>query len=419
MSFRIKHDQNWYLQDTSIENIYINEYMVDAPGDYVKVFLFARMHAGIGTELSNEMIAMELGIEADEVLKAWSYWESKGVIRKVFEGSTDRFSYDVEFLSLKSAPQPEPVPEKAPAKNIFEDEDLSGLMLAMEPVLGRTLNQADRIAANEWLNEYNADPEVIIYACKIAAERDVTTVQYITGIIRKWIEAGLKNADEVEMFIKGNDERNYLYRRVFKALGFNRNWTENEKKLMDRWFDDYGFTIDRVLEACAKSSGISNPNINYVNKILANWNEESEKSKDSSGAGKKIANSKVLKYYEYIRNRHEEEARARREEVYETVPKIAEIEEQIHGLNVQLSKAMFGSSGPRRDQIVNELKGKMEDLNVEKAFLMTDNNFTPDYMEVKYLCTECQDTGVNNEGQRCSCFKQRTQEAIEWQKKMK
>ena len=42
-------------------------------------------------------------------------------------------------------------------------------------------------------------------------------------------------------------------------MGFDRNWTEKEQKLMDSWFDDMEFSIDRVLEACGKSSGISNP----------------------------------------------------------------------------------------------------------------------------------------------------------------
>ena len=30
---------NYYLHNTAVENVFINEYMIDAPGDYVKVLL--------------------------------------------------------------------------------------------------------------------------------------------------------------------------------------------------------------------------------------------------------------------------------------------------------------------------------------------------------------------------------------------
>ena len=33
MAFFIKQDENWYLKDTGIEIIFINEYMTQAPGD--------------------------------------------------------------------------------------------------------------------------------------------------------------------------------------------------------------------------------------------------------------------------------------------------------------------------------------------------------------------------------------------------
>ena len=42
MAFFIKQDENWYLKDTGIENIFINEYMTQAPGDYVRLIRLKR-----------------------------------------------------------------------------------------------------------------------------------------------------------------------------------------------------------------------------------------------------------------------------------------------------------------------------------------------------------------------------------------
>ena len=82
MAFFIKQDENWYLKDTGIENIFINEYMTQAPGDYVKIYILALMYAKMGADISNEAIAKSVGVEEEDVLKAWNYWESQGTVIK-------------------------------------------------------------------------------------------------------------------------------------------------------------------------------------------------------------------------------------------------------------------------------------------------------------------------------------------------
>jgi len=36
-----------------------------------------------------------------------------------------------------------------------------------------------------------------------------------------------------------------------------------------------------------------------------------------------------------------------------------------------------------------------------------------DYMDVKYTCSLCKDTGTKDTGEQCECFLQRTKEAKE------
>ena len=82
MNFRREEIKEYYLLDTDVENIFINEYMASAPGDFVKVYLFALMYAGVRESLDNDMIARQLSMKVEDVEKAWAYWESMGVIRK-------------------------------------------------------------------------------------------------------------------------------------------------------------------------------------------------------------------------------------------------------------------------------------------------------------------------------------------------
>ena len=45
----------------------------------------------------------------------------------------------------------------------------------------------------------------------------------------------------------------------------------------------------------------------------------------------------------------------------------------------------------------------------------SENNFEEDYTDIKYSCSKCNDTGITEDGTRCSCTKQRIGEAEIWQ----
>ena len=92
MGFIKEKTRDYFLLDTSVENIFINEYMAGAPGDFVKVYLFALMYAGLGVELTNEDIAKNLSMEHEDVLKAWNHWEKMGAVRKVRRNPEDKFA---------------------------------------------------------------------------------------------------------------------------------------------------------------------------------------------------------------------------------------------------------------------------------------------------------------------------------------
>ena len=88
MDYKVKV-KDYFQLDTSVENMFINEYMVSAPGDFVKVYLFALMYCNLGSEFTNEDIAKHLNLDYEDVLKAWTYWEKMGVIRKIKDDPDD------------------------------------------------------------------------------------------------------------------------------------------------------------------------------------------------------------------------------------------------------------------------------------------------------------------------------------------
>lgn len=98
MNFKREIVKDLYLRDTNVENIFINEYLTQTPGDYVKVYLFALMYADYDTRMSNETIAKHLGLEDEDVLKAWTYWEKMGVVKSTMKSPGKSFIIRLSFL---------------------------------------------------------------------------------------------------------------------------------------------------------------------------------------------------------------------------------------------------------------------------------------------------------------------------------
>ena len=414
MGFRKEKINDYFLLDTNVENIFINEYMASAPGEFVKVYMFARMYAELEIDLTNEEIAKHLAMDHEDVLKAWTYWERMGVVRKIRKNPEDKFDYDVEFVILKEQLYGEktrrkPFAADVSAQTLMADKEIQGMFAEIEKITGRVINGTEMMEILSLINDFNAAPEVIVYGYSYCVQKKKKNIKYITAVINKWTSEGLRDVISVEKYLSENDKKHHLYKRVFRALGFARNATEEEKRIMDTWFETMGFSLDKVLSACSKTSGISSPNINYVNKILVNWYEE-QQGRDA-GVNKELTTGDIMKYYEALRLKEEEEAEKRREQVYEKVPRIREIEEEINTCSAEISKIIISDRVDRK-KAMEDIRSRMDSLNMEKAFLLTDNGFEMDFMDIKYRCPQCKDTGMLETGEKCQCFREVTKEKI-------
>ena len=217
MNFKREKVQNYYLRDTHVENVFINEYMVGAPGDYVKVFLLASMYVELELPVSNESLARELKLSLEEVLLAWTYWEDCGVIRKHYPDPKDKLRYEVEFLNLREAlagggrkkSKKEPLPEKV--KDLVDDKGLRALYSEIEGITGRLLAGKESLEIISWMDDFGATPEVIAYAYRhCVALRKTDKYTYVASVVKDWAGRGLKTRAQVEEFLEETDSRNYL-----------------------------------------------------------------------------------------------------------------------------------------------------------------------------------------------------------------
>ncbi|NLK43363.1 MAG: DNA replication protein DnaC, partial [Tissierellia bacterium] len=109
--------------------------------------------------------------------------------------------------------------------------------------------------------------------------------------------------------------------------------------------------------------------------------------------------------YEKKRDKKLREQRLRRDKVYREIPAIKKIDEEIFKIGLNMSKNILNNPDKYKE-VAERAKNTIEKLKMEKAYLMTESNIPMDYMDIKYDCDYCDDTGYLENGNQCNCLKQ-------------
>ncbi|MDX9917079.1 MAG: DnaD domain protein [Gudongella sp.] len=282
------------LGNTPIENIFINDYMPMANGTYVKVYLLGYKYAfdkDAKIELTNQTISKHLDIPLEDVLRAWDFWESKGIIKKM---GTNDINYDVEFLNLKQLfirnnimPKTETA-TTAKENTSWSDDLVSALR---NPVINEMFNRIDETVRRQtqptekkrilsWFYDYNMDPDVIEKAFQYGYDvRNKKSINYVEGIVRNWYDMGLTTMDAVIEQLSKEDLKYHRYLKVMKAVGLShKGINDGDMKLITKWFDEYDFSMELVLKGCEASSKIQFPTINYIDGVMRDWHKKGIKT---------------------------------------------------------------------------------------------------------------------------------------------
>lgn len=480
IKLKIAERRDTLLYMTRVENLFINEYLPGAPGDYVKVYLYALFCAQYEEETDNRKLAMILGLTETEVEEAWEYWAAQGLIRKSSDGLTIEFSRMLESFYGKSAPYPvaetaeaakaESEPDTSGNEN-FDDEEvdtfydfdstdgaenmegagnatgtgasadsgldarlidrqLQQLFARYQEVVGRTVSRRETGKIEDALKVYGIKAEVLFYAIDYCADLklDRYDVDYVFQVALRWKEEGCEDISAVKNLLAERSARNNAYREVFKTLGFNRLSNPGDRAIMDPWFDEMGFKLDEVLAACRASAGIREPNLRYVNKILENKmlerggvkvpfsrGAETGSAKGASGnaenSGAKVSRKVLRDYYDHIREEDESAHKKRIREAVESLPGMKEVLDREKELNAAIASIMPGGSGRKSRE---ELRNEKKRLEERKKTILEDEGYPADFLDRKYRCDICRDTGYTDEGRVCTCCRARADEAYIW-----
>lgn len=279
--------------ETVVSNIFIDKYMRDSNGEFVKVYLCLLRCMGIpGITLSE--IADRLNLTEKDVIRALKYWDKQKVLSVTFASATEPES--IIFLPLCESEQAAIVQSAATVENTSEvnppadanpvktsyspaqlrrfkeQEDIKELLFIVEQYIGKTLTGADINSVLYIYNELHFSIDLIEYLVEYCITNRNTSLRYIEKVALAWHEQGITSVNDAKDAAVIRSKRTLA---VSKAFGFgDRTLTPIEMEFINRWYDEFGFDSELIVAACQRTIlTMGKPNFNYANKILSGWKE--------------------------------------------------------------------------------------------------------------------------------------------------
>ena len=277
--------------DTLVSNIFLDRYMGDSNGEFVKVYLYLLRCVG-NRDISLSDIADKLNLTEKDVIRALKYWDKQKVLSVTFASSNEPES--ISILSLDEVLQDVPTSDvqaatlstvttestkedakrskysPAQIKRLKEQEDIKELFFVVEQYLSKTLTPTEMDAVLYIYKDLGFSTDLIEYLIEYCVTNQHSSLRYIEKVALAWHEQGITTVAEAKDTTVIRNRRTTVVTRSF-GIG-DRNLTPIELDFINRWYDEYAFDGEIIEEACKRTiMSMSKPNFSYADGILKKW----------------------------------------------------------------------------------------------------------------------------------------------------
>ncbi len=254
-------DDSYAMLDiTPVENFFINEYLPDAKGDYVKVYLYGLMHSYHATEsMSLKQMAFDLSIDEKEIESAFRYWERRHLVSRVKDNPPEyRYVNAKQQMMLRQN----------------ETEDQRKYQLFAEELYAafgdrRRLDGKECSLAYEWVEDLGLKQEVVLMLINqlILTKGPQFSFRAAQKDALQLVDEGVNTIEDAEEVLSRSKSIFEGTKAVLRRLGKRHSPSDDEMNLYKKWLYTWNFTPDAVLEACRETTK-GTPSMAYLDGIL-------------------------------------------------------------------------------------------------------------------------------------------------------
>lgn len=259
---------------TIVENDFIDFYMTKANGEYVKVYLLLLRHLNANnTNLTISKLADCLDCTEKDILRALNHWASAGLLKIDYDDTGNVCALSIGKASV--------VPEKAEIKESAnstevkshsqkEQSELRQLYFVTEQYLGKPLSHTDVKKINYFFDDLGFSTDLIEYLIEYCVENGHKSMHYIESVARAWYDKKITTVTDAKSDSAIYNKNCFTVLHVFGIKG--RSPAEVELNYIKKWTEEYGFTLEIIVEACNRTiANTHQPDFKYADTILRNW----------------------------------------------------------------------------------------------------------------------------------------------------
>lgn len=283
------------VEATMVANDFIDRYMADANGEYVKVYLYILRHQQEELDLGGIADAMN-HTEAD-VKRAILYWERMGALtsaqrepeipaRKTKDvsvqnagtelsgrtqtASGQRKAAQAEQKTAAETAASRPMYSQDQVNRLQGDGEFAQLLYIAQRYLNKIFTQRELEVFAYLYDGLHMSVELLEYLVEYCVQNGHISIRYIETVGLDWHEKGMRTVEEAKAYTSGFTKDSFSVMRAFGLT--DRKPGDAEKEMIERWFQTYGFTREVVLEACNRTlEATHKPSFQYAEKILSEW----------------------------------------------------------------------------------------------------------------------------------------------------
>ena len=264
---------------TVLSNYFIDNFMGQANGEFVKVYIYLLRTAGDpSASFSLERMADRLLCTERDIFRALKYWEKEQLLTLTFtengqiSGITLTEPEDTRNESAASQAAPSSFHQltRDRVATLKQNEEIRQLLFITEKYLGKTLTPTEMQKILFFYDELKMSAELIEYLVEYCVSRGRRSIRYIETVALAWHKDGITTA---EMAKEHSSRFTREYYTILKAMGISgRNPVDEEIAFMDTWHKTYGFDLAIIQEACSRTVlSTGQPSFQYADKILSGW----------------------------------------------------------------------------------------------------------------------------------------------------
>ena len=276
---RIEHgDSSLTLSQTPIPDVFFTEYISQANGDFVKVYIYLYFLAKYNNDIKANDLSKRLELPLKTIQDAIKYWEDEGLLIRKGQGFIVASIQDIEINKIYK-PKVNLSPE-----DIERIDENKKRVKAIEAINNQffqgVMSPSWYGDIDLWFKKYGFDEEVMVSLFANCYNKSALHRNYILAVANAWKKEGIKTISDLEKYEIRQNKVKMLADSVKKKLRLTRMLTEYEYAYVEKWCVDYNYSIDIVEIALKKTVSKYSINFEYLDKLLSDWHEHGLKTPD-------------------------------------------------------------------------------------------------------------------------------------------